>query len=50
MKNASVVTILLYWDAKFNKYYKSFPKRKHSLRELIDIIMSWEKVYSGYIR
>lgn len=50
MKNAGVVTILLYRDAKFNKYCKSFPKRKHSPRELIDIIVSWEKVYSGYIR
>jgi len=50
MKNADVVTILLYRDAKFNKYCKSFPRRKHSSRELIDTIVSWEKVYSGYIR
>ncbi|PMD60363.1 uncharacterized protein K444DRAFT_528217, partial [Hyaloscypha bicolor E] len=35
---------------KFNKYCKFFLKRKYSLRELIDIIISWEKVYSGYIR
>jgi hypothetical protein len=50
MKNAGVVTILLYRDAKFNKYCKSFPRRKHSPRELIDTIVSWENVYSGYIR
>lgn len=50
IKNASVVTILLYRDTKFNKYCKFFLKRKHSPRELIDIIVSWEKVYFGYIR
>jgi hypothetical protein len=50
MKNAGVVTILLYRDAKFNKYCKSFPRRKNSSGELIDIIVSWEKVYSGYIK
>lgn len=50
MKNAGVVTILLYRNTKFNKHCKSFPRRKHSPSELIDTIVSWEKVYSGYIR
>jgi len=50
MKNTGVVTILFYRDAKFNKYCKSFPRKKNSLRELIDILMSWGKLYSSYIK
>jgi hypothetical protein len=45
-----VVTILLYRNAKFNKYYKLFLKKKYSLRELINTIMSWENVYFSYIK
>jgi hypothetical protein len=44
MQNAGVVCTLIYQNAKFNKYCKTFPRRKHSPRELIDTIVSWEKV------
>jgi len=45
-----VVCILLYRNTKFNKYYKALPERKHSSQQLIDTIVSWEKVYSSYIK
>jgi hypothetical protein len=48
-QNAGVVCTLLYRNAKFNKYCKTFPRRKHSLRELIDTVVSWEKVYCSHI-
>lgn len=50
MQSAGVVYTLLYRNAKFNKYCKTFPKRNHSSQELIDTIVSWEKVYSSYIK
>ncbi|KAH8749955.1 hypothetical protein F5882DRAFT_421241 [Hyaloscypha sp. PMI_1271] len=43
MQNASVVCTLLYRSTKFNKYCKTFPRRKQSPREL-DTVVSWEKV------
>jgi hypothetical protein len=50
MQNAGVVCILLYRNAKFNKYCKALPERKHSSQQLIDTIVSWEKVYSSHIK
>jgi hypothetical protein len=40
---------MFYRNAKFNKYCKTFPRGKHSSQELIDTIVSWEKVYSSHI-
>jgi hypothetical protein len=45
-----VVCTLFYRSPKFNMYCKTFPQRKQSPRELIDTIMSWEKVYSSHIK
>jgi hypothetical protein len=39
----------IYQNAKFNKYCKTFP-RQRSPRELIDTIVSWEKVYCSHIK
>jgi hypothetical protein len=50
IQNAGVVCTLLYQNAKFNKYCKTFPQRKQSLQELINTIMSWEKVYGSHIK
>ncbi|ELR10082.1 hypothetical protein GMDG_04482 [Pseudogymnoascus destructans 20631-21] len=50
MKNAGVVCILLYRNPRFNKFCKDFPRRKQSYRELINIIVSWEAVYSNHIK
>ncbi|KAL5347680.1 hypothetical protein ACLOAV_007089 [Pseudogymnoascus australis] len=50
MKNAGVVCILLYRNSRFNKFCKDFPRRKQSYRELINIIVSWEAVYSNHIK
>jgi hypothetical protein len=50
MQNAGVVCTLLYRNAKFNKYYKTFPRKKHPPRQLIETIVSWEKVYSSHIK
>jgi hypothetical protein len=45
-----VAYTLFYRNAKFSKYYKTFPRRKQSPRELIDTIVSWEEVYGSYIK
>ena len=50
MQNAGVVCTLLYRSTKFNKYCKTFPRRKQSPRELIDTVVSWEKVYGSHIK
>jgi hypothetical protein len=50
MQNVGVVYILLYRNAKFNKYCKALLERKHSSQQLIDTIVSWEKVYSSHIK
>ncbi|TAQ90408.1 hypothetical protein B7494_g1269 [Chlorociboria aeruginascens] len=50
MQNAGVVCTLLYRNAKLNKYCKTLPERKHSSQQLIDTIVSWEKVYSSHIK
>jgi hypothetical protein len=49
MQNTGVVCTLFYRNAKFNKYCKTFLRGKHSPQELIDTIMSWEKVYGSHI-
>ena len=43
MQNAGVVGTL-------HKYCKKFPLRKQSPRELINTIVSWEKVYGSHIK
>ncbi|KAL5312953.1 hypothetical protein ACEPPN_019379 [Leptodophora sp. 'Broadleaf-Isolate-01'] len=50
MQNAGVLYTLLYRDTKFNQYCKKFPRGKHSSQQLIDTIVSWEKVYSSHIK
>ncbi|OBT83713.1 hypothetical protein VE02_08283 [Pseudogymnoascus sp. 03VT05] len=50
IKSAGVVYTLLYRNARFNKYCKTFLRRKKSSRELIDTILSWEAVYSSHIK
>jgi hypothetical protein len=40
MQDAGVVCTLLYRNAEFSKYCKTFPRRKQSPRELIDTIVS----------
>jgi len=49
MQNAGVVYTMLYRNAKFNKYCKTFPRGKQSPQELINTIVLWEKVYGNYI-
>merc|ERR1712225_150549 len=50
MQNAGVLYTLLYRDTKFNQYCKKFPRGKQSSQQLIDTIVSWEKVYSSHIK
>jgi hypothetical protein len=50
MQNAGVVCTLFYRNAGFNKYYKTFLRRKLLPQDLIDTAVSWEKVYCSHIR
>jgi len=50
MQNEGVLYTLIYRDTKFNQYCKKFPRGKQSSQQLIDTIVSWEKVYSSHIK
>ena len=50
MQDAGVLYTLIYRNTKFNKYCKKFLGSKHSSQQLIDTIVSLEKVYSSHIK